>query len=493
MGWTRPPVRLRDTPLLLALLTLTLGNSRAFAARAVEHRGVVFVSLPDLLDEDFLNGTWALTDSGRTIDVSVRDRSVRFAEGGDRIVPALGNETMLRSPVLVLDGTHYVPADECASLLGYTYDPKPSPTLVYEDRRLTLEIEPLDLPHLNMRVDALRPVRRAIVLTAKLSVRPNLHDGTPAKELPAGTGLLVRREVRLNGVPHGIITRSDESLDSYAVALDALNGASRETSLEPTHLGRVLKRLSDFASHSSAINHGPRTDLPRTVSMTVDLCWSLRPYERDFFRFVPRVAKVNGDAWVTLFVTGRWLEQHPDEMERLIELSREPGVGVTWALHSWVHPKQRPFMNAYSPQDVREDNQRVEAELLRWGIVPSIFYRFPGLIHDEPRLRAILDLDLISVDCDSWVASMRRGRSPHHLWPGDGSIVLIHGNGNEAIGIPRLYEWMIENPGWKWGRLNRFISADAEADTGTTQPATQPTTVPQFERRRGQRAPATNR
>ncbi len=105
----------------------------------------------------------------------------------------------------------------------------------------------------------------------------------------------------------------------------------------------------------------------------------------------------------------------------------------------------------------------------------------------------LLDEDFLNGTCDSWVASMRRGRSPHHLWPGDGSIVLIHGNGNEAIGIPRLYEWMIENPGWKWGRLNRFISADAEADTGTTQPATQPTTAPQFERRRGQRAPATNR
>jgi peptidoglycan/xylan/chitin deacetylase (PgdA/CDA1 family) len=218
----------------------------------------------------------------------------------------------------------------------------------------------------------------------------------------------------------------------------------------------------------------------------------LRSYERDFFRFVPRVPKHNGDAWLTLFVTGRWLEQHPEEMERLIDLSREPGVGVTWGLHSWVHPKQRPFMNDYSPQEVRDDNLRVEAELLRWGIVPSIFYRFPGLVHDEARLRAILDLDLISVDCDSWVASMARGRPPHHLQPGDGSILLIHGNGNEPVGIPRLYEWMIENPGWKWGPLNDFIAAADPADAEDARAATQPTSRPWFDRRGSRRGAATN-
>ena len=493
MGWT---VRLARACLplpFLALLSLVLCVSTAFATHAVEHRGVVFVSLPDLLDGAALNGTWELTNLARTIDVRLADRRVQFVEGGDRVVVDGGAETMLRLPVLVLGGEHYVPAEECAPHLGCTYQSKPSPTLVLGERRLELEVEPLRLPHFKTSVEGFRPVRRGVVLTTPLPVRRSLHADAPAEELPAGTKLLVRREVRLDNVPHAIVTRSDESLQTYAIPLDALNAASRDGAIDETHLGRVLKRLGDLATHSSAINHGPRAKLPRTVSVTVDLCWSLRPYERDFFRFVPRVAKLKGDASITLFVTGRWLEQHPEEVERLIELSREPGVGMTWGLHSWVHSKQRPFMNEYSPEQVRDDNLRVEAELLRWGIVPSIFYRFPGLVHDEPRLRAMLDLDLISVDCDSWVASMRRGRAPHHLWPSDGSILLIHGNGNENIGIPRLYEWMIENPGWKWGPLNHFVSADdAEADRQTTQPTTRPTRFPEFERRGPRRAAATD-
>ena len=477
-----------------ALALLATSTFPALAARAIEHRGIVFVSLADLLETDGLNGRWELTELGRTIDVHLADRHVRFEEGGDRVVNEAGTETMLRSPVLVLDGAHYVPAEECAPSLGLTYEREPAPALVRGGRWIALDVQRLDLPHFKTRVEDLRAVRRPVVLTAPLAVRTNLHDGTAAEELPAGTGLLVRREVKLNGMSHAIVTRTDQRLESYAVPLDALNGASRDSSLSTSHLGRVFERLSTLARHSSAINHGLRSDLPRTLSMTVDLCWSLRPYERDFFRFVPRVAKLNGDASITLFVTGRWLEQHPDEMERLIDLSREPGVNVTWGLHSWVHPKQRPFMNDYPPQAVRDDNLRVEAELLRWGIVPSIFYRFPGLVHDEPRLRAILDLDLISVDCDSWVASMRRGRPPHHLLPSDGSILLIHGNGNEAVGIPRLYEWMIENPGWKWGSLNRFIAAaDTDADAATTRATSQPTSRRSFDRRGPRRVPETER
>jgi len=41
---------------------------------------------------------------------------------------------------------------------------------------------------------------------------------------------------------------------------------------------------------------------------------------------------------------------------------------------------------------------------LQWGIVPSVYYRFPGLIHDRVRLREILGIDLFPIDCDSWLA-----------------------------------------------------------------------------------------
>src|SRR5688572_6921788 len=170
-----------------ALGVFATSSSPALAARATEHRGIVFVSLADLLESDALNGRWELTELGRTIDVRLADRRVRFEEGGDRVVNEGGEGTMLRSPVLVLDGAHYVPAEECAPLMGLTYERKPAPALVQGGRRIALEVQPLDLPHFKTRVEDLRPVRRSVVLTAPLAVRRDLHDSTAAEELPAGT------------------------------------------------------------------------------------------------------------------------------------------------------------------------------------------------------------------------------------------------------------------------------------------------------------------
>ena len=448
-----------------ALLLAVYLPPRPAVANAVSHDGVVYVSLRSLLDRDFLDGEWTLAESNRVIDIRLADRRVRFEEGGDRVAIGDGEATMLRSPVLVLDGRHYVPAEECAAAFGYAYQPGPTAVLVSGDRRLGLDVEALDLPHRRPHVGRLVPVHRGVVLTRPLEVRRHLHGDVPVETLATGTALLVRREVTLDDTPHVIVTRCDPALTSYAVAADALRDATRDTTIDDTHLGRVLRRLSALAGKSAAIDHGRRADLPRTVALTVDLCWSLLPAERDFFRFLPRLAAARGgEAPVTLFVTGRWLEQYPLEVERLIALSREPGVNVTWSGHSWVHPKRRPFMNAYAPDEVRADALRVEAELLRWGIVPSVFYRFPGLVHDEERLRAVLALDLVSVDCDSWAAAMHLGRPPHRSPPRDGSILLVHGNGNEPPGLARFYEWLIEHPEWRLGSIERFVADGDEAD-----------------------------
>jgi peptidoglycan/xylan/chitin deacetylase (PgdA/CDA1 family) len=156
-------------------------------------------------------------------------------------------------------------------------------------------------------------------------------------------------------------------------------------------------------------------------------------------------------------MSGRWIEQHPTEMQQLIDLSRMPGVGITWGLHSWEHPKEQPFMNTFSPAVLRRDTLRLERLLLEWGIVPSVFYRFPGLVHDAPRLRTIAGMDLVAVDCDSWVASMELNQPPHRLPATDGSILLVHGNGNERRGIERLEEWLKDNPDIRLAPIHRFV------------------------------------
>jgi hypothetical protein len=68
-----------------------------------------------------------------------------------------------------------------------------------------------------------------------------------------------------------------------------------------------------------------------------------------------------------------------------------------------------------------------EILLLTKNIVPSLFFRFPGLISDQLVYERIIELGLIPVGSDAWLAKGQK--------PGNGSIVLIHANGNEPVGV----------------------------------------------------------
>jgi hypothetical protein len=102
----------------------------------------------------------------------------------------------------------------------------------------------------------------------------------------------------------------------------------------------------------------------------------------------------------------------------------------------------------------------LEHDLLEWGIVPTVYYRFPGLIHDRVRLETILGLNLLPIDCDSWIA-LAGSAHPYGRPVGDGSIILVHGNGNEPRGIVRLRTWSGDHRDWSWKPLADFLPTGA--------------------------------
>ena len=81
---------------------------------------------------------------------------------------------------------------------------------------------------------------------------------------------------------------------------------------------------------------------------------------------------------------------------------------------------------------IERDGQRVTAEqlLLENGLIPSPFFRFPGLVADGTLLARLRELSLIPLGSNAWLA---KGEQPE-----DGSVILVHGNGNEPRGIELL-------------------------------------------------------
>jgi hypothetical protein len=72
-----------------------------------------------------------------------------------------------------------------------------------------------------------------------------------------------------------------------------------------------------------------------------------------------------------------------------------------------------------------------EKELIDKGQIPSLFFRFPGLISDREIYLKVISYGLVPVGSDAWLAK--------NQMPSDGSIVLVHANGNEPLGLKKFF------------------------------------------------------
>jgi hypothetical protein len=167
--------------------------------------------------------------------------------------------------------------------------------------------------------------------------------------------------------------------------------------------------------------------------LTVDLCPSKRPFEQAFFEAVAKGS--SRPVPVAVAITGAWLRSHEREFVWLREQERTGRLAITWVNHSLTHPYEpgAPLAQTFllTPGlDRRREILAVEQALLERGVVPSVFFRFPGLVADSAVMDLLRELGLIPIGSDAWLA---KGESPR-----PGSIILVHGNGNEPAGI-RLF------------------------------------------------------
>src|SRR2546421_426219 len=97
-------------------------------ADAILYQDVTYVSLDKLAD--FLGGKSSLSKDGRSVQLSAGAKDWEFANGGDRLKPPGGKEQMLKRPLLVIDGRHYLALDDGSDALGYTVERQPRLALV---------------------------------------------------------------------------------------------------------------------------------------------------------------------------------------------------------------------------------------------------------------------------------------------------------------------------------------------------------------------------
>lgn len=191
------------------------------------------------------------------------------------------------------------------------------------------------------------------------------------------------------------------------------------------------------------------------VFLTVDLCPSHRAYEAHFFAELARVSAREGRPTpVAISISGYWALEHQSEWTALIEAERRRQIDITWVNHSYTHRYARGLPDAQNfllmpNTDFEREVLKTEELLIARGLTPSVFFRFPGLVSDEDLVLKLRKLGLIPLGADAWLAKGRRAKP--------GSIVLVHGNGNEPLGIREVQPYLADT-GVKWLPLREAIT-----------------------------------
>lgn len=188
--------------------------------------------------------------------------------------------------------------------------------------------------------------------------------------------------------------------------------------------------LNGRSLQNSGIDHAIPQE--KGIALTIDLCPSHKGLDRIIFQqLLTEFKKIEQPVPLALSVSGKWMLKHQADLDWLKGLVDQNELAVTWINHSYNHevnslPLAENFLlskNTNLAVEVLEN----EKLMLQNGLVPSVFFRFPGLVSSQKLVENMVDYGLIPVGSDAWLA---KGQQAHM-----GSIVLIHGNGNEEIGV----------------------------------------------------------
>jgi hypothetical protein len=259
----------------------------------------------------------------------------------------------------------------------------------------------------------------------------------------------------------------------------SVNPSTLETEIVPVGKYLILKRsLSDLRStyghlayfkamsyaesNSRRLQNAGIVHVPgkgQDLYMTADLCPTKMLMDRLLFsRLLSDYGSVHKPVPVAIAVSGVWIEKHQNDLKWLIDLSRKKDLAILWMNHTYNHKynKRVPWWrNFLLDKDASVPNEIIQNEIamIETGIVPSVFFRFPGLVSNKSLVMKVTDCGLIPIGSDAWLGKKQ--------WPEYGSIILVHANGQEPVGIKRLF-WILEAKN-KEIAAGRWVLADLRA------------------------------
>lgn len=199
------------------------------------------------------------------------------------------------------------------------------------------------------------------------------------------------------------------------------------------------------------VSRGPRKE--KLIALTFDACST-----RGVSHFDEAVIRelIRAEVPATLFLGGKWMEEHPDET---IELTRYPQF--EFANHTHLHPHLQRESNAR----VREEISRTQDVLYTLTGRRARLFRAPYAELDERVARLVGEAGLVSVQYDLASGDPDRNVSAKRLidyvsdMARNGSIVVMHMNGrgwHTAEALPRII-FRLRKKGFRFVTVGEMI------------------------------------
>jgi len=252
-----------------------------------------------------------------------------------------------------------------------------------------------------------------------------------------GKELLVLRKMEKSGQltylavdPHTLTT---QLVPAAAAPIKQMNWVASQAYFQQTPYFKALAAAGkqSLALQDAGITRGYPKE--KGITLTIDLCPSHKPLDRVIFTsLIAEFKKMEQPVPVALSITGRWMLTHTDDLNWLKELVAKKEIDITWTDHTYNHhfslsaPLKTNFL-LEPGTDLNFEILGTELALLQHGLLPSVFFRFPGLVSDQLVVDKVLAYGIIPIGSDAWLAKGQKAAA--------GSIVLIHGNGNEPVGV----------------------------------------------------------
>jgi hypothetical protein len=188
-----------------------------------------------------------------------------------------------------------------------------------------------------------------------------------------------------------------------------------------TNFGSRIQKLKEM---NNPYSHGH--------ILTIDLCAKpknkSKKFEMKFFEWLTEF-----QPHIAIAISAKWINEEKENFAKLLNWKQQGLLKIIWINHSVSHPINNGKFLTEGNISLKDEILQTEQMLLEHNQIPSVFFRFPGLISNQNLIKELAEFSLISISANAWLA---KGEHITHS-----SIILVHGNGNEPLGILKLKKY----------------------------------------------------